>query len=90
MAPPITNAVPNNSAVTGSGTGAGPGSLGGGGLLKACSGSFFGQPQVNMAAIKGSARIQRFGSTLDGCLDLVQWKSEIKRWFMFLIDTPSC
>jgi hypothetical protein len=81
--------VPNNSAVTGSGTGAGAGSLGEFGLLKAWSGSFFGQPKLNKAAIRERPRIQCLGRILDSCLDAVQGKKEIDSRFMLLIDVPS-
>jgi hypothetical protein len=89
MAPPINSAVPNNSAVTGSGTGAGAGSFGGFWLLKAWSGSFLGQPQLNKAAIREKPRIQCLGRFLDPGLDAVQWRREVKSQFMFLIDVPS-
>jgi hypothetical protein len=76
--------------VTGSGTGAGGGSVGlGGGLLKAWSGSFFGQPQLNNAAIIEIERIQYLGRTLDPRLDADQGRSEAKDQFMFLIYVPS-
>jgi hypothetical protein len=89
IAPPITSAAPNKSAVTGSGTGAGPGSLGVVGGLKAWSGSWFGHPKLNKAAIREIPRIKRLAGVLDFFLDPLQGKSEVKSWFMFLIGLPS-
>jgi len=90
MLPPIKSAAPNKSAVTGSGTGAGAGSLGlFGGGLKAWSGSCFGQPQLSKAAITESPRIKRFGRIFDACLDALQWKWEMKSRIVFLMDIPS-
>ena len=89
IAPPINSAVPNNRAVTGSGTGAGAGSLGVFGLLKAWSGSFFGQPKLNRAAKRERTRIQCLGPILDSCFDAVQGRREVKDQFMFLIGIPS-
>jgi hypothetical protein len=57
--------------------------------LKAWSGSFFGQPQLNNAAISEIARIQCLGRTLDLCLDAYEVKIEAKDQFVFPICVPS-
>lgn len=90
IAPPIKSAVPNSSAVPGSGTGAGgPGSIGVGGGLKAWSGSFFGQPQLKIAAARVRPRIKRFGRILTSCRIFIQERSEAEDRILFLMGVPS-
>jgi hypothetical protein len=61
----------------------------GGGLLKAWSGSFFGQPQLNNAAIRERPRIHFLGRILDPRIDAVQGRSEVMIRFIFLMGIPS-
>ncbi len=89
IAPPINSAAPNSSAVAGSGTGAGPGSMGVGGGVKAWSGSCFGQPQLNRAAAIERPRIHFRGRVLNICLAAVQTRSELNSRFIFLMGVPS-